>query len=50
MKWEYKQIQPTNDLSVKELNVLGQEGWELCTVIGDRYQIKVYIFKRLINE
>jgi hypothetical protein len=46
MKWEYKVIE--NELSVKELNELGEQGWEL--VAHERYvQRRIYhryYFKR----
>ena len=53
MKWEYKFINPHkhgNPNSEFELNELGQEGWELVTVIDRGYRIESWIFKRHLTN
>ena len=41
-KYEYKRVTPKWLLSEEGLDELGKEGWELCTVYGER--LKTYIF------
>lgn len=46
MKYEYKPIETLN-LGEREMNLLGQDGWEL--VCHDNYQ-HCYIFKRSLEN
>ena len=48
MKWEYKvEIQATSNLS--ELDKLGEEGWELVSVVLAAHTF-IYYFKRPIKD
>lgn len=44
-KWEYKMV--SEFLGTNDLNLLGQDGWELCGIIGGTLlQGSLYFFKR----
>ena len=58
MKWEYKKVDTSCELSTIELDKLGMDGWELVSVVqvsSVRYTARVrintsstvYYFKRL---
>lgn len=48
IKWEYRK--DTGSLSEEDLDQLGQEGWELVTILTHTYKYSsdthVFIFKR----
>ena len=47
-KFEYKEVLVFTKLTIQELNDLGKEGWELCSLrLGF---VDTYIFKREITE
>lgn len=52
MKIEYKKIDSPNQMTIKELNDLGEEGWELAstvlTKIGFIYYFKRYKPKKMV--
>lgn len=48
MKWEYKTIWDTKPILPSDLNKEGEQGWELCGVLGSARNY-YYYFKRLIN-
>ena len=46
IRWEYKLVEYSDRfLHEKQLNELGEEGWELCGVMLDQY-MRRYYFKR----
>lgn len=49
-KFEYKKIYKGRfaKLSEQELNILGNDGWELCGIYGDEYSY--YYFKRELED
>ena len=53
LKWEYKQItrnlKKEGPLSEAELNVLGEEGWEMSGV-AQQPPVTYYYFKRLVDK
>jgi hypothetical protein len=46
-KYEYKVINHTQELPEPYLNELGEEGWELVSLVATEVEIKyIYVFKR----
>lgn len=46
-KYEYKVVNHTQELPEPYLNELGEEGWELVSLVATEVEIKyIYVFKR----
>lgn len=48
LKWEYKRLSPAEMMGDVELNALGDDGWELCSLMP-MYGCFFYVFKRQIS-
>ena len=49
MKYEYKIIHTTNEMSANQLNLLGNQGWELVSVTFIKNMFTYYV-KKLKNK
>ena len=48
-KWEYNILTKLSGYSTKELNDIGSDGWELCSIITHN-SVYTYYFKREVDE
>lgn len=50
MRWQYK-VENSDGLTIEQMNILGQLGWELVdVVIIDHHYTRRLYFKRLIED